>query len=115
MRKETRGKQFEEVSLKNVKYAVIENGIYIQNIKATNGIVQVIGMVKYLCSKHCDILGIDNRSWKKDIVGSGNSSKEQIAAFAKTRWGESLPDEQDFKDAACICFYGLRRMVTNVQ
>lgn len=104
------GNQFEKVSLKGIKLAVVENGVYVQNIKATNGIVQVIGMVKFLCSKQCDVMGIDNRSWKKDTVGAGNADKSRIAEFAKIRWGEqALPNEQDYFDSACIALWGHMR------
>ena len=106
------GKQFEELSFKGIQHIVIENAVYIQNVKATNSISQVIGTIKYLCSKHCDdVTGVDVRSWKKTVLADGNASKDKIAEFAKARWGKTLPQtEQDYFDAACISLYSLKRM-----
>ena len=106
------GRQFEAISLKGIQHIVIENAVYIQNVKATNSISQVIGTVKYLCSKYCDdVTGVDVKSWKKTVLADGNASKEKIAEFAKARWGKTLPQtEQDFFDAACLALFCLKRM-----
>ena len=52
---------------------------------------------------------VDNKSWKKDVVGNGNSSKEQILSFAKAKWGDIFKT-QDEADASCLAFYGYRRL-----
>ena len=51
---------------------------------------------------------IDNRSWKKEIVGKGNAKKEDIKKYAIDKWGEKFP-EQDYADAACIALWNKRR------
>ena len=95
---------------KHIKVAVVENPIYVQNVKATVGISQVIGAAKEFLNFYTSVFGIDNKSWKKDVVGNGNASKELIKEFALTKWKEM--DQtwgQDFFDAACIAFWGVRR------
>lgn len=88
---------------------VIENAIYVQNIKATNYINHVIaGVKRHMHKREIQRFGIDNRVWKKDVLGNGNASKENILQFAKTKWGDVFP-EQDFADAACIAFWGVKR------
>ena len=39
------------------------------------------------------------------MLGNGNSKKEDIAKFAKTKWPKVPFEEQDFMDAACIAFH----------
>lgn len=87
----------------------IEQAVYVQNIKATLAIDAVINAVRFTCIR----LGIpyfiiDNKSWKKDVLGNGNASKEDIMRFAKVKWGDEIKT-QDEADAACIAMYGKRR------
>lgn len=48
-------------------------------------------------------------TWKKEVVGNGNASKEMVA-----HWFHTLPtpvhyDEQDFYDARALMVYGIRQ------
>lgn len=88
----------------------IEQAVYLQNVKVTLTIDSVVNGVKYACiDKGITYWIIDNKSWKKDVLGNGNSSKEDIAKFAKMKWGEVFKT-QDEMDAACLAFYGWRRI-----
>ena len=88
----------------------IEQAIYVQNIKATLGIDAVINAVRFCCFKrNIPYVIIDNRSWKKDVIGNGNASKEDIAKFANIKWPETFTT-QDECDAACLALYGERRL-----
>lgn len=47
-------------------------------------------------------------SWKKSVVGKGNASKKDVAAFVEDRWPEFakvVPGQQDYYDARCIAEY----------
>jgi Holliday junction resolvasome RuvABC endonuclease subunit len=80
----------------------IEAAIYIQNARATISISSVIGAAKaILLAAGFNPVEVNNKSWKKDILGKGNASKEDIMSYAKNRWGHIF-EEQDFADAACI-------------
>ena len=46
-------------------------------------------------------------TWKKDVVGNGNASKEQISDHAFRVLG-ARPRNQDEADAACIAAWGRR-------
>ena len=85
--------------------ACVEAPIFIQNPKATISIASVAGLVWFLC-KHYGIqcTYVDNTKWKKDGVGKGNVSKQEIKQYAIEKWGEIFP-EQDFADAACIALW----------
>ena len=89
--------------------AAVEAAIYIQNPRTTLAIAYVVGGVRVVLQEHSipHIL-VDNRSWKKDVVGKGNAKKEDIKAFAISKWGEVF-SEQDFADAACIALWYKRR------
>ena len=89
--------------------AAIEAAIYIQNPRTTLAIAYVVGGVRVVLQEHSipHIL-VDNRSWKKDVIGKGNAKKEDIKTFAIAKWGEVFT-EQDFADAACIALWYKRR------
>jgi Holliday junction resolvasome RuvABC endonuclease subunit len=51
------------------------------------------------------------QSWKKEIVGNGNSTKQQIARWAKECWPavyDKAAGRQDLLDAAGINRYGMK-------
>jgi len=85
--------------------AAVESAIFIQNPKATIAIASVVGVVRFICMlvgiKCCHV---DNTKWKRDVVGKGNCSKQDIKAFAINKWGDIFK-EQDYADAACIALW----------
>ena len=94
---------------KSIVKAAVESPIYIQNPKATIAIASVVGIVRFICfinGIYC--IYIDNTKWKRDIIGKGNASKDEIKEFAIEKWGDIFP-EQDFADAACIALWNKRR------
>ena len=91
--------------------AAVEAAIYIQNPKATIAIASVSGLVRFACfinGIECEF--VDNTKWKRDILGKGNASKEEIKEFAINKWGQDKFPEQDFADAACIALWKKRRV-----
>ena len=92
----------------DISTAAIESAIYIQNAKATIAIASVVAGVKIqLHRSGTPFASVDNRAWKKVIIGKGNASKSDIMAFAITKWGDQFP-EQDYADAACIALWRKR-------
>ena len=89
----------------DISTAAIESAIYIQNAKATIAIASVVAGVKLqLHRSGTPFASVDNKVWKKIIVGKGNAKKSDIMAFAVSKWGEIFP-EQDYADAACIALW----------
>jgi Holliday junction resolvasome RuvABC endonuclease subunit len=89
--------------------AAIEAAIYIQNPRTTLAIAYVVGGVRVVLQEHSIPHAlVDNRSWKKDVVGRGNVKKVDIKNFAIEKWGDVFK-EQDFADAACIALWYKRR------
>ena len=84
----------EELStIDKVDFAAIEAAIFIQNPKATIAIANVVGAVwGFLLKEDISTTIIDNRRWKKIIVGKGNANKDFIKnseypfAFLKSRY-----------------------------
>ena len=96
--------------IKVMTKAAVEAAIFIQNPKSTMEIASVVGGVRLACATndiHC--LSVDNRHWKKIILGKGNSNKKDIKEFAVDKWGD-LFIEQDWADAACIALWRKRRI-----
>ena len=59
--------------------ATIENPVMIQNVKATITITNVIaGIKRELFRNDISYWAVDNKSWKKDVLGNGAASKEEI-------------------------------------
>ena len=96
--------------IKEAHFAAIETAIFIQNPKTTIAIANVIGAVwAFLLEQKVEVAIVDNKRWKKVIVGKGNASKEDIKTFAIDKWGDIFP-EQDYADAACIALWAKRRI-----
>ena len=95
--------------IKLIDVAAIEAAIFIQNPKTTIAIASVIGAAwAFLVARNIQTTIIDNRKWKKIVLGKGNASKEDIKKFAIEKWGDIFP-EQDYADAACIALWNKRR------
>ena len=89
--------------------AAVEAAIFIQNPKSTMEISGVVQGVRILCSQR-DIYchPVDNRHWKKYILGKGNANKQGIKEFTVDKWGDIF-SEQDWCDAACVALWIKRR------
>ena len=84
------------------KIVAIEKPIFIQNAMTTIRISMVVGAVFSILLNHgYKPLLVDNKSWKKLVVGKGNASKVDIKNFSVDLWGDVFK-EQDFADATCI-------------
>lgn len=88
-------------------FVYVEKPMYTRNAAATIWQSAVMGMVLatlHLADVACAI--IDPGTWKKETVGLGNASKEQVAEWAQANLGlaEGLP--QDVYDAYCIAWRG---------
>jgi Holliday junction resolvasome RuvABC endonuclease subunit len=56
-----------------------------------------------------DIRGVDNKTWKKTILGNGNATKDEAKNYIIDTYPAYAPvcgDDQDLYDAACIGLYG---------
>ena len=104
---------FSKIYIRNTEkvYVAIEQAIFISNPKTTIEIANVIGCVRTICNiSGYDVEVVDNRSWKKEIIGNGNAKKTDIMAHAKEKWGDVFP-EQDFADAACIAAWKVKKEI----
>ena len=80
----------------------IEKPLYFKNPHSTISISEVVGAVKGILEiSHIPYRTVDNRVWKKEVVGMGNASKEDIMKYATKHFSSQFV-EQDWADAACI-------------
>ena len=86
----------------------IENPLYFKNPHSTISISEVVGAVKEVLEL-ADIAykTVDNRVWKKEIIGMGNASKDDIIKYA-TKYFDAEFEEQDWAVAACIAEWSIR-------
>jgi len=90
----------------------IEQAILIQNPKTTIEIANVIGCVRAGCHRNnYDVIVVDNRRWKKVVIGNGNANKADILSHAQDVWGDVF-EEQDFADAACIAAWRIKEALS---
>tara|TARA_R100001377_G_scaffold74226_1_gene50426 strand:+ start:676 stop:993 length:318 start_codon:yes stop_codon:yes gene_type:complete len=80
----------------------IEKPLYFRNPHSTISISEVVGAVKEIL----ELAGIpykvvDNKTWKKEVVGTGSASKDDILKYANEYFYSEF-EEQDWADAACI-------------
>ena len=74
----------------------------------------VSGVVQYClqCNEWAvDLVNV--QSWKKHVIGSGNSSKEAVSEWFGVnheRMGRLFGGDQDLIDAACVGLYGIRSL-----
>lgn len=55
------------------------------------------------------VYGVNNKSWKKVVVGNGNASKDEVAQWLEEHepdLAERAGSDQDLVDASCIHLYG---------
>ena len=80
----------------------IEKPLYFKNPHSTISISEVVGAVKEVLElANIAYKTVDNRVWKKEVVGTGGASKEDIMKYA-TNYFNTEFEEQDWADAACI-------------
>ena len=98
----------EDIDIDTVNYAVIEEPIFAQNRNVVRILSEVVGAVwGTLCLSDIVTTLVDNGTWKKNILGSGKATKDDIMKYAIEKWGDKFP-EQDYADAACIALYSVK-------
>jgi crossover junction endodeoxyribonuclease RuvC len=91
--------------------AYIEEPIYIQNFKTTKAISETVGNCKSICRLHkIAYETVPNKTWKKEIVGNGNCSKEDTKKFIEKHEPMFVGRKEDCYDAYGIALYGTKRM-----
>ena len=98
----------EDIDIDTVDYAVIEEPIFAQNRNVVRTLSEVVGAVwGTLCLSDIPTTLVDNGTWKKQILGSGKATKDDILEYAIEKWGDEFP-EQDYADAACVALYSVK-------
>jgi len=88
----------------------IEQAVMLQNVKTTLMIDGVVSVVRDCCILNNIVYEIiDNKSWKKSVIGNGKASKEEIMEFARLKGGCKITS-QDVADAIAIATFGLLRL-----
>lgn len=89
----------------------IEEVIYIQSFNATKAIAESIGNCKSICRIHkIAYETVPNKTWKKEIIGNGNCSKEDTKNFIEKKTHMFVGRKEDVYDAMGICLYGVKKI-----
>ena len=84
----------------------IEAPVAGRNIAALRSQAYIIGAMRQALKRNgLHSYLVDNTTWKKQVIGSGKATKDDIALFAIQQWGQRGL-EQDVYDAACIAQFG---------
>ena len=98
-----------------ISESAVESAIFIQNPKSTMEIATVVGGVRLICFQNgLDCIPVDNRHWKKVVLGKGNLNKQAIREYTIQKWGDIFK-EQDWADAACIALWLKRRIKDDIK
>lgn len=60
-------------------------------------------------SRHHGVYSVNNKTWKKAVVGNGNASKDATASWLASNHpvlSDLCRDDQDLVDASCVALYG---------
>ena len=94
---------------------VIESSIYVSNYKSSQVLAEMIGNIKYICQKNNILIeSVSNKTWKKQIIGNGNASKDEIKKWVVSHYPELEGSDQDLLDACCICLFGVKNNVGEI-
>ena len=105
---------FEECSKIDAEVVWIEEVAYVRNYKATLQMSQILGIVKLaFILRNIPVYTVTAPQWKKDVLGNGKATKEQIIQFVQTsqrfNFDKSTIND-DAADSCCIALFGKLRM-----
>jgi len=92
----------------------IEDVLIGNNRKYSIGLAQTLGAVlsdlgQVRLHNGLDTRLVNNKTWKKHLLGNGNASKDDVKNYIREVHSEYAPlcgDDQDLFDATCIALYG---------
>jgi hypothetical protein len=98
-----------EQFLSDIDIVVIESPVLAgpRNLQVLISMSQVCGVLLTSCTPHTAVT-VAVASWKKEIVGKGNASKEEVANWLEKYYPDfyNKCQRQDHIDATCIALYG---------
>jgi Holliday junction resolvasome RuvABC endonuclease subunit len=85
-----------------------------RNIQSTIKVAGVYGLTLATVGSWSPIIETPISTWKKHTVGTGNATKDQVAAWLKANHPEKsiqCMGDQNLVDATCIALYGLHHQL----
>lgn len=112
-----------EAPLIGADVVLVEEPLVGRAVRASLLVAQTAGAALSQADRYCPdahISLVDNKTWKKSIVGNGNADKDKIATWLETNHEDYYRDwciyqrpkagatvQQDRVDAICIGLYGV--------
>lgn len=87
----------------------VESPLIGRNVQHSLRVAECFGAV--LSQLSGEVHPVDNKKWKKEVIGNGNASKEMIREWLKTAhpaYAERCGANQDRIDATAIGLYGVQ-------
>ena len=109
------GEFLDDLILNNLRPEAVylEQAIYMKNVKTTLAIDAVINAARFNCLiRDIPYFLVDNKHWKKMILGNGKATKEEIMKHCKLMWGDKITT-QDIADASAIALYGAKNLLVD--
>jgi len=89
----------------------IEDSMYSQNYNTSRLIAETVGNCKLFCRlQTVPVYTVANKSWKKEIIGNGNCSKDDIKEFIIKKYKVLKDSPQDVLDATGVALCGVKRI-----
>lgn len=104
-------KEFNEVfnNLTDVQAVFIEDVPFVQNRQSFAKLLRIVSVCEQSCIKNnIPYFAVNNKTWKAQLIGDGNVSKESIKNFALLSFGDIVNSlTGDEIDALCLGRFGL--------
>lgn len=98
---------FVDRACEGVDVVYIEEPLIGRGVRASLQVAQAAGAVMAQIGPQAHLIPVS--AWKKNIVGSGNATKESVAFWLHNEfphYSELCEEDQDLADATCIALYG---------
>lgn len=99
----------EQAVMWDVDSVWIEDTLIGNNRKYSLSLTETKGAVMAALAIAADVRLVDNNTWKKQVVGHGRASKDEVRDYIDVTYPAYAPlcgDNQDLYDAACIALHG---------
>ena len=87
---------------------VFEEIPFVRNFRAERALSEIVGCCKLVCQENnINYRVVNNTVWKKQVLGDGRATKDEIKAFVIARYPILAFERQDIFDACAISLLGV--------
>ena len=95
---------------------IFEEIPFVRNFRAERALSEIVGCCKLVCQENnINYRVVNNTVWKKQVLGDGRATKDEIKAFVIVKYPILTFEKQDILDACAICLMGVNRVKEGVE